>query len=66
MKVTIEKNELVIRIPMGEPRPSASGKNMIVATTSGNQKTDCIHPKSKKVLTVGLSAYYKADDSPAP
>ncbi len=60
LKVTIEKNELVIRIPLEEPRPSQSGKNMIVASTGGNQKTDCIHPKSKAPITVGLSAYYKA------
>ncbi len=38
MKVSIEKNELVIRIPLVEPKPSQSGKNLIVASTHGNVK----------------------------
>ena len=60
MNVAIEKGDLVIRIPMQEPRPSGSGKNMIVASTGGNQKTTCLHPKSKEPITIGLNAYYKA------
>lgn len=59
MKVTIEKGELVIRMPLGEPRASASGKNMVIATTGGNVKTDCKHPKSGQIITVGVTAYYK-------
>lgn len=59
MKVTIEKNELVIRIPLEDPKPSASGKTMTVASSHGNTKTDCIHPKSKQPITVGVNAYYK-------
>ena len=59
MKVTIEKGELVIRMPLSEPKPSQSGKNMIVASTRGNVKTDCVHPKEKKALTVAVNAYYK-------
>lgn len=36
MSVTIEKNELVIRLPVdGNPPPSASGKTRVVATTRG-------------------------------
>lgn len=61
MKVTIEKGELVIRIPLQEPRPSSSGKNLVVASTGGNVKTDCLHPKSKQPITIGLNAYYKAE-----
>ncbi len=61
MKVSIEKSELVIRIPLEEPTPSQSGKNMIVATTHGNVKTDCQHPKSKKPLTVSVNAYFKPE-----
>ena len=60
MRVTIEKNELVIRIPLCEPRPSASGKNMVCATTGGNFKSDCLHPKSKEPISVGVNAYFKA------
>lgn len=62
MKVSIEKGELVIRIPLEEPRASASGKTMVVASTRGNQKTDCLHPKSKRPLTVGVNAYFKAEE----
>jgi len=61
MKVAIEKNELVIRLPLEEPRKSVSGKTMVIASTHGNQKTDCLHPKSKQPITVGVNAYYKSD-----
>ena len=60
MKVTIEKGELVIRIPMQEPTPSASGKTLVIASSRGNQKTDCVHPKLKQAITVGVNAYVKA------
>jgi hypothetical protein len=36
MKATIEKDELVIRIPLEtKPAPSKSGKTLIVASTGG-------------------------------
>ena len=57
MQVTIEKNELVIRIPMVEPRPSASGKTLVVATTGGNQVTTAM--VNGKPVTIGLNAYIK-------
>jgi ABC-type uncharacterized transport system YnjBCD ATPase subunit len=59
MKVTIENGELVIRIPMQTPRPSASGKTLMVATTSGNVKTDVT--VDGKQITIGLNAYIKKD-----
>ena len=36
MKVTIANNVLTIEIPLQTPRPSASGKTLVVATSSGN------------------------------
>lgn len=61
MKVTIEKGELVIRIPMAKkPAPSKSGKTLIVATSGGNQKTDC--EVGGKKVTVGLNAYISNGD----
>lgn len=57
MKVTIENNELVIRIPMCEPRPSASGKTLVVATTGGNQTTTAM--VQGKPIVIGLNAYIK-------
>lgn len=55
MKTTIEGNELVIRIPMNEPRPSASGKTLVVATTSGNKTTEAT--VNGKPVIIGLNAY---------
>ncbi len=56
MKVSIENNELVIRIPMeNPPQPSASGKTLVVASSRGNQKTDVLI--DGKPITIGLNAY---------
>ena len=59
MKVTIEKNELVIRLPLGEPKPSASGKTLVVASTHGNQKTGVM--LKGREITVGVNAYVKPE-----
>ncbi len=58
MKVTIEKNELVVRIPLTKPTPSTSGKTLSVASSHGNIKTDC-ELKGYGCITVGLNAYVK-------
>jgi hypothetical protein len=58
MKVTIEKGELVIRIPMQQPTPSSSGKTLVVASSHGNQVTAAI--VNGKPVYVGLNAYIKA------
>lgn len=58
MKVSIENNELVIRIPVeNPPQPSASGKTLVVASSRGNQKTDV--EIMGKPITIGLNAYIK-------
>lgn len=57
MQVTIENNELVIRMPLEEPRPSSSGKTMIVATTGGNIQTGV--KVNDKPVYLGLNAYIK-------
>ncbi len=58
MKVTIEKGELVIRIPMQEPTPSASGKTLVVASSHGNQVTTA--QVNGKPVYVGINAYIRA------
>lgn len=58
MKVTIEKGELVIRIPMQEPTPSASGKTLVVASSHGNQQTTA--NVNGKPVYVGINAYIRA------
>lgn len=56
MKVSIENNELVIRIPIeNPPQPSASGKTLVVASSRGNVKTDVTI--QGKPITIGLNAY---------
>ncbi len=57
MKAAIENDELVIRIPLEKPKPSSSGKTLIVASTGGNMVTD-IEINGKPVY-VGLNAYIK-------
>ena len=39
MDARIEKGNLVITIPLGKPRPSSSGKTILLATTKGPRKT---------------------------
>lgn len=59
MKVEIKGKDLVITIPMNaEPKPSASGKSLVVASTSGNIQTDL--KVNGKNVTIGLNAYIKA------
>jgi hypothetical protein len=56
MQVTIEGNELVIRIPLlPEPTRSKSGKTMLVATSGGSVVTEAM--VDGKPITVGLNAY---------
>lgn len=55
MQTKIENNELVIRIPLEKPKPSSSGKTLIVASTGGNVQTDVV--VDGKPVFVGLNAY---------
>ena len=57
MNVEIKNGELIIKIQMQEPRPSASGKTLVVATTSGNIVTTA--QVNGKPVIVGLNAYIK-------
>lgn len=58
MKASIKDNVLTIIIPISE-KVSGSGKNLVIASTGGNQVTD-VDYKGKKV-TIGLNAYIKKD-----
>lgn len=59
MQVKIEDKELVIRIPLEEPRPSSSGKTLIVASTGGNVRTQA--EVNGKPVFLGLNAYIKRE-----
>jgi hypothetical protein len=50
MRVTVENNELVIRMPLNPvPTPSATGKTLVVASTHGNKTTDDVMINGKPV-----------------
>ena len=53
----LENGKLIITIDLQVPTPSASGKNLVVASTRGNVVTDC-EVDGKKVV-VGLNAYVR-------
>lgn len=62
MKVTIEGNELVIRIPakVKSPPPSSTGKTLIVASSKGNKETSA--KVDGKNVIVGVNAYIYAQE----
>jgi hypothetical protein len=54
--VTIEKDELVIRLPLNKPPiPSATGKSLVVASTRGNQVSQAT--VQGQPVIVGVNAY---------
>jgi len=55
MTVSIEQNDLVIRLPLESPHDSASGKTRVVASSYGNKATDV--QVAGKTVTVGVNAY---------
>jgi hypothetical protein len=58
MNAVIDKNNnLVVTIPLGTPRPSSSGKNLVVASTGGPWKSTAT--VGGKPITIGLNAYIK-------
>lgn len=57
MTAEIKGNNLVITLPMQDPRPSSSGKTLVVATTGGNIATTAI--VNGKPVTIGVNAYIK-------
>jgi len=57
MEASIQDNVLTIRIPLQAPKPSASGKTLVVASSGGNVTTTAT--VNGKPVTVGLNAYIK-------
>ncbi len=59
MKAEIKGGNLIITIPVNEkPKPSASGKSLVVASSNGNVVTNV--EVEGKLLTIGVNAYIKA------
>jgi len=57
MNVEIRDKKLCIEIDLEEPKPSASGKTLVVASTRGNTATTA--EINGKRITIGLNAYIK-------
>ena len=61
MEAKIENDELKIKIPLRKyPKPSRSGRTMILASTGGNLPTD-LHIGKQRVY-VGITAYFYPED----
>lgn len=59
MKTSIQDGKLCIEIPLCKPRPSKSGKTLIVASTEGPERTTV--EVNNKVVTVNVNAYIFKD-----
>jgi hypothetical protein len=56
LSAKIERNELVIRVPLNPtPAPSASGKTLVIASSHGNKQTEA--KVNGKPVIVGVNAY---------
>lgn len=55
LTATVEGNVLVIRLPLETPKPSTSGKTLVVASSHGNKATEA-EVNGQKVV-VGVNAY---------
>ena len=60
METRIEKDTLIIEIPLQTPTPSKSGKMMLVASTGGWQKIDA--EVEGKQLRMNLTAGFYTGD----
>lgn len=57
MKVTIDKSKkmLIIEVPLQDPKPSKSGKTMVIAAAQGSTG----EKYGKNEVYISLNAYYK-------
>lgn len=56
LEAKIEDGHLLLKIPLKkEPVKSTSGKSVVIASTHGNQKTEC--RLNGQVITVGVNAF---------
>lgn len=57
MNVEVKENKLCIEIDLETPKPSASGKTLVVASTRGNVVTEA--EIDGKPVIIGVNAYIK-------
>jgi len=59
LETKIEDGYLVVKLPLQEPAPSATGKTLVVASSYGNVPTTAVI--DGKPVIVGVNAYIRAD-----
>lgn len=57
VEMSKDKKAMVVTIPLSEPKASASGKTLVVASSHGNQATPVI--VAGKPVILGFNAYIK-------
>ena len=57
MKVEIKNKQLIITADLQDPKPSQSGKTLVVASSYGNQITTAM--VDGQPVTVGFNAYIR-------
>lgn len=57
MTAKIVDKKLIVEIDLEDPHPSASGKNLVVASTRGNMVSTAT--VNGKPVIIGLNAYIK-------
>ena len=60
METKIESGKLIISIPIEPPRPSASGKTLVVASSRGNKETQVAIDGKPVYLSLNAYVYAKA------
>jgi hypothetical protein len=58
MTATIKDNKLVIELDLEQPKPSTSGKNLVVASTHGIVTTSAL--VQGKPVKLGVNAFISA------
>jgi len=58
MTAEIRGKQLIITLDLQDPKPSATGKTLVVASSRGNQPTTATI--NSKPVIVGVNAYIKA------
>ncbi len=63
MKVSIDEKArtITITLPIEDPKPSSSGKTMVIASTNGNRATGqkVEYAGKPAEVVVGVNAYFK-------
>jgi hypothetical protein len=62
MEAAIKRRNLVITLPLEVPRPSGSGKTLVIASSRGTQRSTARY--GGKVVCVNVNAFVYPDPSP--